>query len=89
MTITTNEYAPALPARPGFALTKRERQILSLVMQGLSNRQIADHLGLKYYTVTTHLKNIYKKVGLHKRAAVVAKVLTKTVPRGRISRNET
>lgn len=42
-------------------LTKREIEILSLVAQGLSSKECADHLWLKTQTVKNHLANIYDK----------------------------
>jgi DNA-binding CsgD family transcriptional regulator len=43
------------------ALTRRERQVLSLVVEGLATKQIAHELGLSPYTVNDHLKAIYRK----------------------------
>lgn len=60
--------------RAGGNLSRREIQVLELVVNGFSNRQIAENLGLKYYTVTTHLKNIYKKLGVNKRTNAVTRV---------------
>jgi DNA-binding NarL/FixJ family response regulator len=81
--ITTNDPpAVGLPKRTGNHLTNREQQVLSLLVKGFSNRQIADALGLQTLTVTSHLKHIYKKFGLHNRTAVVAKVLTEGIACG-------
>ena len=46
------------------ALTRRERQILELVVKGRSSIQIAETLNLSRYTVDTHRKNIHKKTGI-------------------------
>lgn len=67
-----------------YNLTHREMQVVSLLVEGLSNQQIADRLGLKFYTVTTHLKSIYKKLGVHKRILVASKVLTEGITTGSI-----
>jgi len=75
MTIMTNDPASAsTSARPSYNLTRRELQVLRLLAEGFSSQQIADRLGVKFYTATTHLKTIYKKLGVHKRstAAVLA-----------------
>src|SRR5690349_17485790 len=54
-------------------LSGREQQVLGLLVDGFSNRQIAEELGLKFYTASTHVKNIYRKLGVRKRTdAVVA-----------------
>ena len=59
---------PALPS----VLTLREREILRLVAQGLSNPQIAAHLDLSDHTVKRHVANILMKMALPTRAAAVA-----------------
>jgi ATP/maltotriose-dependent transcriptional regulator MalT len=57
-------------ARAG--MTRREVQVLSLVAEGLSNRQIADQLVVSEHTVHRHLANIYVRLGVSSRAAAVA-----------------
>ncbi len=49
------------------ALTPRQIDILKLVSQGFSSREIAEKLGIRYYTVTTHIKNIYNKLQVNSR----------------------
>ncbi|MGG7466573.1 response regulator transcription factor [Plantibacter sp. YIM 135347] len=53
-------------------LTSRELQIARLVTTGLSNKTIALQLDRSLRTVEVHLTNIYRKTGLHSRAAVIA-----------------
>lgn len=53
-------------------LSAREREILALVAQGLTNRQIAARLNLSENTVKYHLKNILQKTHFHTRAQAVA-----------------
>ena len=57
-------------ARP--LLTERERQILLVAAEGLSAREIAARLDLAERTVTTHLTNIYAKLGVHGRVAAIS-----------------
>jgi DNA-binding NarL/FixJ family response regulator len=45
-----------------FGLTKREKDILTLLVDGYSYKMIADSCNVSYATVNTHLKNIYKKL---------------------------
>jgi DNA-binding NarL/FixJ family response regulator len=45
--------------------TKRERQIIDLIFQGLTNNEIASKLDLSYHTITTHRKNVYIKMGVN------------------------
>jgi len=55
-------------------LCEREREIVSYVVHGFANRQIADRLCISERTVSTHLVNIYEKLGLHSRAELTALV---------------
>jgi DNA-binding NarL/FixJ family response regulator len=56
------------------ALTDREREVLVLVAQGLSNQQIADSLVISERTARTHVSNILGKLGVASRtqAALLA-----------------
>ena len=54
--------------QPTESLTARERQILSLVTQGLTNREIAERLGVSSKTVDNHRTNLMRKVGAHSAA---------------------
>ncbi len=57
-------------------LTTREREILKLMVDGLTKKQIADQMILSYHTIDTHIKNIYAKLEVHTRGGAVAKALT-------------
>ena len=48
-------------------LTERQIKILKLVSQGFSSKEISEKLDIKYYTVTTHIKNIYTKLQVNSR----------------------
>jgi DNA-binding CsgD family transcriptional regulator len=56
-------------------LTPREHEVAELVLEGLTNRTIADRLTLAEYTVETHVKRILTKVDVPTRSAFVAKIL--------------
>jgi len=45
------------------ALTRKQKQVLSLIYEELSNREIASKLDISIRTVETHRKNIYRKTG--------------------------
>lgn len=53
-------------------LTHREQEILSLVAQGLSNREIAEQIYVSRYTVESHIKHIYRKLSVSKRTKAVS-----------------
>lgn len=57
-------------AQPPVVLTRREREVASLVAQGLTNRQIASELVIGERTVETHVRNLLKKLGLSSRDQV-------------------
>lgn len=59
-------------ADPRFkALTPRESEILHLLVDGLTNKQIAIELDLQEITVKIHVRNIYRKIGAQNRAQAV------------------
>jgi two-component system, NarL family, response regulator YdfI len=53
------------------ALTERELQVLSLLAQGLANKQIAVQLGISEHTVKFHVSSIYAKLGVNSRTEAV------------------
>ncbi|MGC3819442.1 response regulator [Acinetobacter sp. G11] len=53
-------------------LTGRETEILNLVAQGMSNREIAEQLFVSKYTVESHIKHIYRKLSVSKRTKAVS-----------------
>ena len=55
----------------GLRLTKREREVLSVAAEGLTAREIAERLGVRERTVTTHLARIYGKLGVGNRLAAL------------------
>ena len=57
------------------ALTPRENEVLQLVVDGKTNRQIADELFISENTVAFHIKQIYEKLHVHTRAQVVARAM--------------
>ena len=64
-------HVRARPGLPG-GLTPREAEILRVVADGLSNREVAEQLVLSEKTVARHLHNIYAKLGVSSRTAAVA-----------------
>ena len=53
-------------------MTKREREIMNLIAEGLSNKEIAQRLNIATYTVKSHVHNILEKLALHSRLQLAA-----------------
>ena len=72
-TLLENPAAPQ-PASPlaVYGLSAREAEVLRLVAAGHSNAQIADVLFISRRTVTTHVSNVYTKLGVASRAEAIA-----------------
>jgi DNA-binding NarL/FixJ family response regulator len=62
---------PPTPLRPADTLTRREKSIISCLMQGWRNREIAQKLAITEQTVKNHLRTIYDKVGVSDRLELV------------------
>jgi len=58
-----------------YGLTAREKEVLSLLVDGLSKKQIADRLFVSFNTVDKHVRGIYEKLQVQTRSGAVAKVL--------------
>jgi len=56
-----------------YHLTRREKDILQCVAGGLTTLEVSRKLNLSYYTVDTHLKNIFQKLDVHNRHGLVTK----------------
>jgi LuxR family transcriptional regulator, maltose regulon positive regulatory protein len=68
--------APASGARTLGALSPRETEILSLIAQGLSNKEIARSLDIRPETVKSYLKSVFTKLGVERRAQAVSRAQT-------------
>lgn len=65
-------HAAIQPAPPGSDLTTREKEVLSLMVEGLNNTQIAKKLIVSPSTIKTHVSNILAKLGASSRSEAVA-----------------
>ena len=66
---------PSSPPVSLSILSNREREVLGLLSQGLTQRQIASKLVISHKTVGTHIQHIFSKLGLHTRGQAVAYAL--------------
>jgi DNA-binding CsgD family transcriptional regulator len=63
------------PVAAGLPLSPREMEIARMVAKGLPNKTIAAVLEISSWTVSTHLRRMFAKLGVSSRAAMVARVL--------------
>lgn len=59
-------------ARESVRMTPREREVIELISEGLSNKRIASRLGIAPQTVKSHVRNIMEKLALHTRLQIAA-----------------
>jgi LuxR family transcriptional regulator, maltose regulon positive regulatory protein len=71
-----DRLAPTSGARILSALTPRETDILTLIAEGLSNKEIARSLDIGPETVKSHLKSVFTKLGVERRAQAVSRAQT-------------
>ena len=60
-------------------LTDREKEVLQLLAEGKSNKEVAALLDLSLYTVETHRSNLMQKLGLHSTAEIVLYAVRKKI----------
>ncbi len=72
-TVRTRPPGDAQPLPPD--LTRREREVLTLIGQGLPNRAIAEKLFISEATVKTHINNLFAKAGIQDRADAVRRAI--------------
>ncbi len=78
------EAGPAVPgeaADPYDSLTDREKQVLKLVAEGRSNKEVADVLGISVKTAMSHREHVMEKLGVHNRTELVRFAIKKGVIR--------
>ena len=64
-----DEFKPIAPTE-SHGITNRERQVIPLVADGFSNKEIAQKLNLSVYTVKSHIHNILTKLALNTRVQI-------------------
>lgn len=66
------EIKRELGIRPDSELTKREKEVISLLRDGYSNKEISEKLAISHTTVKAHVRAILGKLGARNRAQAVA-----------------
>jgi DNA-binding NarL/FixJ family response regulator len=64
-----------LERRPAQRLSPRESEVLELATHGLTNRQVAERLGVSVHAVKFHLAGIYRKLEVANRTEATARYL--------------
>ncbi|MDT8323327.1 MAG: response regulator transcription factor [Bacteroidota bacterium] len=78
--IITDAVSSGKPlAQNGLQLTARERQIVHLIADGMSNKEIATELHIATYTVKSHVHNVLEKLELNSRLQIAALVRKKEI----------
>lgn len=72
LTSLDSQHHPAWVKTAWNRLSPREREILALLAARWTDREIADALYISYRTVTTHISNIYDKLGVRSRREAAA-----------------
>ncbi len=62
---------PAVPPQSTEALTPREIEVLKLIVQGYTNRQIGEELNISFRTAESHRASLSEKLGMHSRVELV------------------
>ena len=70
------EHALTAPPHAAQTLSDREAEVLTLIAEGLLNKQIAQRLGIGLTTVISHRRNIMEKLGIRSVAGLVVYALT-------------
>jgi DNA-binding CsgD family transcriptional regulator len=62
-------------ARDRYQLTFKEKEVVQLLFQGFTNKEVAKELSIGAYTLKDHLKNIRQKMGVYTRTGILSKVV--------------
>lgn len=60
-------------------LTKREMELVNLLKEGFSYKEMAKRMFVSVYTVNHHLKKIYQKLGVESKSELISRILQKTI----------
>ena len=68
-------HKPAPAGDPDEQLSAREEQLVRLLSEGRSYKEVAEQMGIRLDTVRSHIRNVYRKLQVHSAAAAVKRVL--------------
>lgn len=68
-------FRTVTPKKKEYGLSKREEQILDLMVKGLTKPRIAEKIFLSLHTIDFHVRSIYKKLQVHSQQSAVAKAV--------------
>jgi DNA-binding CsgD family transcriptional regulator len=66
------------PSQP-VSLSPRELEMLSLIVEGLTAKEMADQLSVSIHTIDSHTRHLFKKLDVRSRAAAVARALRERI----------
>ena len=72
-----------------FALSRAQSRVLRLLLEGLSEKEVASRLHISVHTVHSHAKNIYRVIGVHSRAELLARYWSSPTPARKAERGKT
>ena len=67
-------------------LTRREAEVLEMVMSGLDTKEIADKICLSHHSIKAHLGNLFKKFNVKNRSQLILRTLDEVCPAGNLTR---
>jgi DNA-binding NarL/FixJ family response regulator len=68
-------FSQFAPKQEDYDLSDREKEVLKLIVNGVTKKRVASELYISFHTVDYHLRNIYKKLQVNSRSEAVAKAL--------------
>lgn len=80
--LVEGDSAVAPDADPAPTLTRREHQVLGLLVRGATTYAIADELGISRYTVRTHVQGLMRKLDVHERERAVSVAIARNLLEG-------
>ncbi|MEN9205460.1 MAG: response regulator transcription factor [Thermostichales cyanobacterium BF4_bins_65] len=82
MQMQGTQVQPVLQVSPDVELTPTETKVIQFVAKGMSNREIADNLGVSQRTVESHVSNMLAKTGLHNRTELARWAIESGIGKG-------